>query len=137
MNSVHCRKLPETEKQANLHHVTCDSVHHQAAMSALPVGNEAARDDKKHCAAFILRSAICEVIPSVGALLIVHYDKRGAKVTMEYAGEDCELNATVLELGCGQTQCLIIAVCLALADLYHVRRWRREAEGGGQGFGDL
>eukprot|EP00961_Rhodomonas_salina_P024876 335115-Rhodomonas_salina.1 len=73
-------------------------------MSALPVGNEAARDDKKHCAAFILRSAICEVIPSVGALLIVHYDKRGAKVTMEYAGEDCELNATVLELGGGEKQ---------------------------------
>jgi hypothetical protein len=53
------------------------------------VGNESARDGPKHTAAFVVRAAVAAFVPSAGALAGVHFDKRGAKITIAYAGEDC------------------------------------------------
>lgn len=57
---------------------------------SVQVGNEVARDALKHSAAYILRAAIAAVVPAAGPLASVHYDKRGAKLTLPYSGPDCE-----------------------------------------------
>jgi hypothetical protein len=59
-------------------------------MPAAQIGNEAARDPVKHSLAYIIRAAIGEVIPSAGPITSIHYDKRGAKVSVQYAGAECE-----------------------------------------------
>jgi len=62
------------------------------------VGNEGARDEAKHTAAFVLKAAITATIPGAGDLLSVHYDKRGAKIAIACPGEDCtELKGKVEE----------------------------------------
>jgi len=56
---------------------------------ARQVGNPEARDAAKHSAVFVLRSALAAVVPTAGVMLSAHYDKRGAKIAIQYAGEDC------------------------------------------------
>ncbi|KAJ1493975.1 hypothetical protein T484DRAFT_1928446 [Baffinella frigidus] len=53
------------------------------------VGNPEARDAAKHSAVFVLRSALAAVVPTAGVMVSAHYDKRGAKIAIQYAGEDC------------------------------------------------
>jgi hypothetical protein len=53
------------------------------------VGNPEARDAAKHSAVFVLRSALAAVVPTAGVMLSAHYDKRGAKIAIQYSGEDC------------------------------------------------
>lgn len=59
------------------------------SMSACAVGNESARDGKKHGAAHIIRAALGDIVPKSGPVLSIHYDKRGAKMAVQYDGDDC------------------------------------------------
>lgn len=52
------------------------------------VGNEAARDAAKHTLSYIIRAAVGEIIPAAGPILSIHYDKRGAKISVQYKGEE-------------------------------------------------
>merc|ERR1712205_164695 len=54
----------------------------------MQVGNDTARDAPKHSAAFI---------PSAGDMTMVHYDKRGAKITVAYEGDDCSAKKDEVE----------------------------------------
>eukprot|EP00282_Hemiselmis_andersenii_P031553 CAMPEP_0169454314 /NCGR_PEP_ID=MMETSP1042-20121227/15215_1 /TAXON_ID=464988 /ORGANISM="Hemiselmis andersenii, Strain CCMP1180" /LENGTH=237 /DNA_ID=CAMNT_0009566385 /DNA_START=22 /DNA_END=735 /DNA_ORIENTATION=+ len=55
----------------------------------MQVGNEAARDGAKHSAVYAIMAGVRKAVPSAGAMSGVHYDKRGGKITIQYAGEDC------------------------------------------------
>jgi hypothetical protein len=52
------------------------------------VGNPDARDAAKHSAAFVVRSAVSALVPAAGVMTSAHYDKRGAKLAIQYTGED-------------------------------------------------
>ena len=54
------------------------------------IGNDVARDATKHSLSYIIRAAIGEIIPSAGPISSIHYDKRGAKISVQYKGIDCK-----------------------------------------------
>ena len=58
------------------------------------VGNEAARDALKHTLSYIIRAAMAEIVPSAGPITSIHYDKRGAKISVQYKGDDCKFSSS-------------------------------------------
>lgn len=80
------------------------------------VGNPEARDAAKHSAVFVLRSALAAVVPTAGVMVSAHYDKRGAKIAIQYAGEDCSAMKDRVQEECTK-------ICKHRSSWQLVQRW--------------